>query len=121
MNRKGVVTIVKEHDLSQEIQDVLNLTKPDAFEPDAPFYLVASRWLCELGDAVHAAAEHWRNDDLDAFIAPATDAALHVWDTVIAPYDIPRVPAFIERQIEAPIRATIPGLVAEAFERARNG
>lgn len=50
-----------------------------------------------------------------------TDAALHFWDNVIVPYNIPVLPEFAERMIENTFRNEIPGLVKGLLSGVKEG
>lgn len=108
-----------DHDLAKEIRDVISLTADDAFEPGASVVYKLTTWLCELSDAVHAVACKWEDGDLSELEAPAVDAALAVWDGVIVPIDMPRVPEIFEKMLEGQIRSAIPAMVASAFARIK--
>lgn len=106
-----------DHDVAKEIRDVIALTQPDAFPPDASALLKFSTWGCELADAVHAVAEKWEDGDLSELQAPAIAAAETVWDELIVPLDVPNVPEIFEKMIEGQIRGMIPAAVGSLFAR----
>lgn len=108
------------HDLEKEIRDVIELTQPDAFDPDTPIYARLTKWACELGDAIHAVSLKVEAGELDAFRKPLTDAALRVWDEKIVPMDIPTLPEFAERYVESCIRPLIPAAIDEVVARAKH-
>jgi hypothetical protein len=49
------------------------------------------------------------------------NAALHLWDNVIVPYNIPVLPEFAERMIENTFRNEIPGLVKGLLSGVKDG
>lgn len=106
-----------DHDVAKEIRDVIALTEPDAFPPSASVLYRLTTWACEIADAVHAVAEKWETGDLKDLEPAAIEAALAIWDDVIVPLDVPRVPEVFERILEGQIRGAIPTTIGGLFAR----
>lgn len=110
-----------DHDLAKEIDDVLALTKPDAFPEGTPVYRMVARWNCEIGDAACAVAQVVHEGDLEEIAEPLSEAAVEFYERFVQPQDIPGIPNFIETPLEESFKAMIPGIVADAIQAAAAG
>ena len=102
--------------LRDELQDVLDLRKPDAFDPDAPFYVVATTWAKEVGDLAQKAAEKVSQTDFGEAREVVKEYVLQFYDDVVVPYDFPKIPNMWESMIEATFRQQIPEIIDGVFD-----
>lgn len=105
-------------DLRKELQDVLDLRKPDTFDNDTPFHEIITTWLKEVGDLALAVSKRVSQADFTEARDVVKDHVLQFYDDVVVPYDFPNIPNLWEGLIESTFRDQIPSIIDGVFDLA---